>query len=222
MQDRQRIKKMTGALILTVLFLFTGCGGNTEETALTEAVPSGEDGGGTAGTDGPEAQQDGETDREGTAGETDAGPGDAEESAAYVYVCGAVDTPGVYEVSGDARVFEAVELAGGLTDDASPDGVNLARTVTDGEQIYVPTKDEVQSQGAWGGEAGGNAQQKKVNINTASAEELMTLTGIGEAKAASVIRYREEHGKFRSIEELMEIDGIKEGVFDKIKNDITI
>ena len=86
----------------------------------------------------------------------------------------------------------------------------------------VPDAEEIQGQSILSGSAGGSGYEKKVNINTASMEELMTLTGIGEAKAESIIRYREENGGFQSIEDLMEIGGIKEGVFEKIKDDITI
>ena len=142
----------------------------------------------------------------------------------YVYVCGAVNAPGVYELKKDARVFEAITLAGGMTAEAAPEAVSQARTVADGEQIYVPTVREVQMQGSGVEDiVTGNADVSgKVNINTAGKEELMTLTGIGEAKAQSILDYREEHGKFGSIEDLMLIEGIKEGVFNKIKEDITI
>ena len=87
----------------------------------------------------------------------------------------------------------------------------------------MPTEDEA-AQGAGVGENAvtRGTDSKKVNINTAGEEELMTLTGIGEAKAASILKYREENGRFKSIEELMQIEGIKEGVFNKIKDDITI
>lgn len=142
----------------------------------------------------------------------------------YVYVCGAVNAPGVYELKKDARVFEAITLAGGMTAEAAPEAVSQARTVADGEQIYVPTVREVQMQGSGVEDiVTGNADVSgKVNINTAGKEELMTLTGIGEAKAQSILDYREEHGQFGSIEDLMLIEGIKEGVFNKIKEDITI
>ena len=111
-----------------------------------------------------------------------------------------------------------------MTAEAAPEAVSQARTVADGEQIYVPTVREVQMQGAGVEDiVTGNADVSgKVNINTAGKEELMTLTGIGEAKAQSILDYREEHGKFGSIEDLMLIEGIKEGVFNKIKEDITI
>ena len=134
-----------------------------------------------------------------------------------------MEAPGVYELQADARVFEAIRAAGGVTPEAAPDRVNQAEVVTDGEQIYVPTAGEAQAQGLGVGETGAKGTDNgKININTASEEGLMTLTGIGEAKASAILKYREEHGRFERIEELMEIEGIKEGVFGKIKDDITI
>lgn len=155
--------------------------------------------------------------------------GDAESAeTVFVYVCGAVNAPGVYEMDPGGRVFEAVRLAGGVTEEAAPELINQARTVSDGERIYVPNRGEAEAygnsagmpEGEMAGAADGSVG-KKININTAGKDELMELNGIGESKAESILRYREEHGRFRSIEELMQIEGIKEGVFNKIKDDIT-
>lgn len=135
-----------------------------------------------------------------------------------VYVCGAVVTPGVYEVSTKDRVIEAIEQAGGMTEEADTTYLNLAETMIDGQKINVPTIEE--------GELLEKEQEATlsglININRASKEELMTLAGIGEAKALDIIAYREAQGGFNSIEELMEISGIKEGVFEKIKDQIRI
>lgn len=146
---------------------------------------------------------------------------ETERKKVFVYVCGEVQTPGVYEVEQDARVFEAIAKAGGLTENAAAEKVNQARLVVDGEQIYVPSLEEAKGTGVVS-EVAECTDDGKININTAGKEELMTLTGVGEAKAQSIIAYREEHGGFRSVEELMQIEGIKEGVFNKIKEDITI
>ena len=144
-----------------------------------------------------------------------------ERKKVFVYVCGEVQASGVYELEQDSRVFEAIAKAGGLTENAAAEAVNQARVVVDGEQIYVPSLDEVKGAGVVS-EVTERTDDGKININTAEKEELMTLTGVGEAKAQSIIAYREEHGGFQSIEELMQIEGIKEGVFNKIKEDITI
>ena len=131
-----------------------------------------------------------------------------------VYVCGAVQKEGVYELSAGSRVFEAIDAAGGFREDAARTEVNQARLLEDEEKIYVPTITELQNE-----EKNGDG---KVNINQASKEELMTLPGVGEAKAESIIKYREEQGAFRSIEEIMQIAGIKEGLYEKIKDLIKI
>lgn len=144
-----------------------------------------------------------------------------------VHVCGAVVTSGVYRLPSGSRLYEAVLAAGGLREDADDTSLNQASVVEDGQQIYVPTKEEVQN-GTFkevsdeGSKAGAGEVEGKVNINTADKEQLMTLRGIGESKATAIINYRETQGSFQSIEELMQIEGIKEGVFQKIRDMITI
>lgn len=148
------------------------------------------------------------------------------------YVCGAVKKPGVYTFSQGARMNELIEQAGGFTKDAAVTYLNLAKTVTDSEKIYVPTKDEVTSFGANESvvdhlQEGTTTESKtgaedKVNINTADIDKLTSLPGIGEAKAGSIISYREDHGAFQSIEELKNVEGIKDGVFNKIKDLISV
>lgn len=145
----------------------------------------------------------------------------------YVFVCGAVRSPGVYVLDPESRIYEAIVLAGGITEEGAPEFVNQAKELCDGEKIYVPTKEEVQQ----GGEAEGThsfmdqedtENDSKVNINTASEEELMTIPGIGETRAKSILKYREEQGGFQVIEDLMNVEGIKEGVFEKLKDSITV
>ncbi len=141
----------------------------------------------------------------------------------YVYVCGAVAAPGVYEVSADSRIYEAVEQAGGMLDTAKTEAVNLAEPLTDGQMIRIPFQgEETATQEEAATQNGGIRSDGKVNINTASAEELMTLKGIGQTRAEQIIAYREKHGAFASIEGIMEVDGIKQGTFDKLKDNITV
>lgn len=172
--------------------------------------------------------------------ENAAGDSEREEAVIYVHVCGEVKIPGVYEMPAGSRVYEAVEMAGGCTENGAADYLNMAQEVTDGMKIQVPDREEARrllesqpglgagiSGGASGvsGQAAGDMQaggQAKVNINTASEEELMTLTGIGEARAGDIIRYREEHGGFKRIEDIMKVSGIKEAAFQKIKDSITV
>ena len=127
----------------------------------------------------------------------------------FVYVCGAVMWEGVYELPNGSRVYEAIQRAGGFADDAAVISINQAEVLEDEAQIYVPTMNEfaieqVQNDG-------------KVNLNTATKEELMTLPGVGESKASLIIQYREEHGRFQEIEDVMNISGIKEGLFNQMK-----
>ena len=149
----------------------------------------------------------------------------------YVHVCGAVNQPGVYELTADSRLFKAIQMAGGLTEEAADQTLNQAEVIEDGSKIYVPTKEEVKAGMDNGGtlvqnednaEKAGSTSDGKIDINTAAKNELMTLSGIGEAKADAIVRYREEHGAFQKIEDLMEVEGIKEGVFQKVKDQIKI
>ena len=157
-----------------------------------------------------------EAEEEGISGEEDSG--EAVEEKIFIHVCGEVNCPGVYELTMGSRIFEAINMAGGITKKAAADSINQAEILTDGQQIYVPSKEEAEKQG----NGSGAASDGKVNINRASKEELMTLSGIGEAKADAIIRYRQENGNFDSIEDIMEIEGIKEGVFRKIQDQITV
>lgn len=143
-----------------------------------------------------------------------------EKKTIFVYVCGAVCKAGVYELAQDGRVYEAIEKAGGFAEGAAVNQVNQAALLQDEEQLYVPTVEEAAVQSDAGGR--GEAQDGRINLNTAAKEELMTLRGIGEAKAESIIRYREEHGRFQSVEDIKQIEGIKDGVFEKIRDFITV
>lgn len=144
----------------------------------------------------------------------------------YVYVCGCVQSPGVYALGPGARIYEAIEAAGGMAEEADASYVNLAQVAEDQMQIYIPSLEETASgtfardtAGTDGGTEGG---QEKVDINTASADQLDALPGIGPSKAEDIINYREEHGGFSSVEELMDIPGIKSGIFDQIKDLVTV
>lgn len=136
-------------------------------------------------------------------------------SEIVVHVAGAVVNPGVYALKSNARVNDAIAAAGGMTAEADSDSLNLAATLSDGEKIHVYTLDE--TSGNVSGSAGG-----LININTASKEELMTLSGIGEVLAENIIAYREKNGGFGSKEELKEVDRIGEKLYERIAENITI
>ena len=133
-----------------------------------------------------------------------------------VQVSGAVNSPGVYELSGEPRIFHAILMAGGLREDADVSSLNQAEKISDGQKIVIKTRDEVAM------EAAVSANDGKVNINTADAKTLMTLPGIGESKANSIIKYRESKGSFNSIEDIKNISGIKDGVYNKIADSIKV
>lgn len=148
---------------------------------------------------------------------------DKESEQIFVYVCGAVKSPGVYELPGDARAFEAVEKAGGFSAEACEEALNLAKPLEDGEQLFIPTLAQwEQGMETQGMEEGKEASDGLVNINTASKEELCTLPGVGGSRAESIISYREEHGGFQAIEEIKNVTGIKEGLYLKVKDKIKI
>lgn len=145
-----------------------------------------------------------------------------EDTAVYVHIVGAVRKPGVYRFEQKPRVIDVVERAGGFTKDAVKADINQAETVEDGSQIAIRSKSDKKREK----NAGGGRQDEQagglLDINTATKEELMTLTGIGESKALSIVAYRETNGKFKKIEDIMNITGIKAGIFEKIKDQIRV
>lgn len=147
----------------------------------------------------------------------------------YVDVDGAVVRPGVYRLKDGARVSQAIDAAGGLTAEADVTGLNRASKITDGQKIYVPTVGEQQAAAAVGGAESGAAttpgagsSSELVNINTASAAELQTLSGIGPSMAQSIIDERTKNGAFASVDDLMRVSGIGEKKLAKIKDCICV
>lgn len=163
------------------------------------------------------------------AGGSDDGSSDKEEALIYVDVCGAVLSPGVYQLPANSRAFEAIAMAGGLRADASGISVNQAQPLNDGQQLYIPTLQEAQEMQSPGVNvpaasslepAQTSEETEMVNINTADKQTLMTLNGIGETRAEAILSYRKEHGAFRTVEDLLQVSGIKEGTLAKIRNRI--
>ena len=141
-----------------------------------------------------------------------------EENKIYVYVVGAVHEPGIIVTKIGARIYEIIELCGGVTEDADLSKINLASLVKDEQKIVIPYKELTAS--------GENTyiimDNGLININTASAEKLEKLTGIGSSTARKIIKYREENGEFGSIEDIKNVSGIGDSKFDAIKDDITV
>ena len=138
----------------------------------------------------------------------------------YVQVSGAVVCPGVYAFPEGSRVYEAIARAGGLTEDAYDVELNQAQLLTDGQKIYVPVVGEAVTVSQNG--SAGLSDDGRININTATVEELMTLTGIGETRAKSIVAYRDAHGPFAAPEDLQQVSGIGESTYRKIADAITI
>lgn len=145
-----------------------------------------------------------------------------------VHICGEVQTPGVYELTADCRICDVLLLAGGFTADADTEAVNMAAGIEDGMQIVIPTETDRTSETTGnsldrtGETAAGKTESQLVNINKADKETLMSLPGIGAGKAEAVIAYREAGGVFKDIKDIMLVDGIKEGVYAKIKDKICV
>ena len=234
---KRSLVTVTG-LILSLLFLslFASCKSRDEGLV---AVYEDE----TVASDLSDDVTDGETEREGESAtesesetetvtlQVDDGSIDTDSAVIKdikVYVCGAVQRPDVYEISADSRIVDAVSAAGGFAIDAYPEAMNLAETVSDGSRIYVPTKEEVDALAVvysdTGSETGGTMSDStgRVNINTATLEELTTLPGIGDTRARAIIDYREQNGAFGNIEDIMQVTGIKEKSFSKIKDSICV
>ena len=181
---------------------------------------------------------------DGSTGRTELSDASSEEAKTLVvHICGAVSAPGVYELPAGSRIIDAVEAGGGFLPEAEEACCNLAEEIVDGCQIYIMTKSESCADGQTEKKAGiqtspdsdmqttdRNVRSNSapalenglVNLNTADIAALMTLPGIGESRAKAIISYREQHGAFAKIEDIMKISGIKQAAFSKIKDKITV
>ena len=227
-----RVKMMIIAAVLC--FFGAGCGGEEQvylEQAVAETAVAGTETAGEGDVSGEEQPEEDVpmTEEQEMVQEVSAAEGQEADGSCYVYLCGAVACPGVYEVPQGSRIYEVIQLAGGLTAEASAASVNQAETVSDGQMIFLPTVQEAQAGvgtdalNVQGGAVGEPAETDgRVNLNTATGEELMTLPGIGQSKADDILAYRKECGGFSSIEEIMNVTGIKEGLYNRIKDNIRV
>lgn len=203
------MKKKILELLLVLLvsgLVFVSCAGRDKELSFEET--DGNESSFSA-IDGEDLKGSSEVDKE----ETTSFEAEGESGGCiYVYVCGCVPNPGVYEMESGSRVFEAVEKAGGFSEDACKERVNLAEECTDKEMIVIPSVFEEDSE----------SDDGLVNINTAGKDSLMSLPGVGESRAEAIISYREEHGFFEKEEDLMLVSGIKEASFSKLKGKIKV
>lgn len=214
-------------------------GGNSAEFRKKQAESDGSDAGNGTGSDSGKHTSDADIDN----GSEAVSDKEMQQAMIYVDVCGAVANPGVFQLAAGSRVFQAIEAAGGYLPEAALTCVNRAGVLTDGQQLYILTQEEMERQGldpaemakASDGQMNGSAgtgqntgmaaqvqQDNRININTADEAQLTTLTGIGATRAQAIIAYREENGPFVAIEDIMNVQGIKEGTFAKIKDEIVV
>ena len=221
-----KIKYSVAVAVIAIATAFCGCGAKEEEIISLETASSREDSANAV---------------------SEAEPVDV----IKVYVCGAVNDPDVYTLPPDVRLIDAVNAAGGFTGNAGAEFLNLASALKDGQKVYIPTEEEVREaldsdEGIYGSEVnitsnspgiqrienggvyanGGTVSDISadglVDINHADRQTLMTLPGIGQSKADKIIAYRDANGGFASIEDIMLVGGIKEGMFNKIKDSICV
>lgn len=237
---------LLSVMMCTAVILLSGCErqNTLDIMAETETVPAQEEqpAGSTDAGNGAAAPETGKSGAEKGAAAAETEPSDGKNRASaeavwYIHVCGAVSNPGVYELPEGSRCFEAVQKAGGFTADAAQNYVNMAEILSDGVRLEIPTKEQAaqvqkentgkagfgKTESAAG--AGTNASaagMAKVNINTADISQLCTLSGVGESRAKNIIAYREAHGSFQNCEDLMQVTGIKEGLYSKIKDQICV
>ena len=145
-----------------------------------------------------------------------------EQDLITVDVKGAVKAPGIYDLPVGSRVNDAVQKAGGLTEQADSKSINLAQKVSDEALVYVPTKGEEANQQANSGASSSTNKEKKVNLNKASLEELKQVKGLGGKRAQDIIDHRETNGKFKSVEELKKVSGIGAKTIEKLKDYVTV
>lgn len=142
-----------------------------------------------------------------------------------VHISGAVKNPGVYSVENGARLYQVIELAGGMTKRAKKDLLNLAEPVVDGQKIHILSKKEYRSQSSSNSESTKDSFSNEtdvININTASVQQLTELPGIGPAKAAAIVAYRDENGMFSSEDDIKNVSGIGDATFSNIESMITV
>lgn len=250
--DTEKIRRyMQGILLLSLVFWLGGCTRRDELTLELEQTQSVEE---SKGAEPELSAEGGDTALNGAEPELEStDPVAADASGAeiqsrekeeaqpekiYIHVCGAVESPGVYELEQGQRVCDAVRMAGGFAGDADEDYVNQAERLSDGAKLVIPTREQsaaekerqtaelglVEPETAETpqdyGETHGSGE--KININTASESELRQIPGVGTTRAAAIVAYREAHGAFQKTEDIMKVSGIKEGTFEKIKDSIRV
>lgn len=224
---RQKRRWFVSVILVTgcLCMLSAGCRGRETDDADMEAFTSisEEAGQRTQADDVPEETENAAPEDTGSAAD-----------GVFIYICGEVTSPGVYELPKDSRVADAILAAGGMTEEAAREYLNQAALLEDGQKVYVPSEEELKepsqlnmqpdgsAAGSEGLQGSGTGADGRVNLNTAGKAELMSLSGIGESRAEAILAYRQEYGRFESIEDIKKIEGIKEGIFSRIKDRLTV
>ncbi|CAM4279516.1 MULTISPECIES: competence protein ComEA [Bacillus] len=199
-QHKKAIILAASAAVFTAIMIFLATGKNKEP--VKQAVP---------------------TETENTVVKQEANNDESSETI-VIDIKGAVKHPGVYEMRTGDRVSQAIEKAGGTKEQADEAQVNLAEILQDGTVVYIPKKGEETAvqQGTGGSVQSDGGKGPLVNINTATLEELQGISGVGPSKAEAIVAYREENGRFQTIEDITKVSGIGEKSFEKIKSSITV
>ena len=223
---KKEIKGALAAAVLLSALILTSCGDRNEMTlSRLEAQNADEAGEGVPGyqPDADPAQSRPEAGS--TQNEPDPAAGVSEELTIVVYICGSVQDPGVYELPAGSRVCDGLDAAGGFSEGADEKRINLAGMLEDGDMVFFPGVGEELAEGASDYITDREEQSATgalININTAGEQALCTLPGIGSSKAQAIISYREEHGSFKDIKEIMNVNGIGENLFNQIKDLIRV
>ncbi|MDE7422914.1 MAG: helix-hairpin-helix domain-containing protein [Lachnospiraceae bacterium] len=209
MKIQNIIKVITIGVFVCVAGLFFYLNQNQQEEGAEEVLIASED-----------AQESQNSTIENTPKKTEAGK--EKKKSIFVHICGAIKKAGVYELKEGSRICDAIKAAGGFKKTANQTFLNQAQVLSDGEQVVVPVKENTEKNVQNMEEMPASQNTQKVSINHATCEELMTLPGIGESKANSIIKFREENGGFQTLEDLKKIQGIKDGVYSKIADYIML
>lgn len=202
-----------GAIGLIILYLFLQSNDSSNSTVLPNTIPQEEQIGQLVIDENEHNEKEAETHHE---------------QPVIVDVKGAVKFSGVYELTTEHRIIDAIQLAGGYTDEAETRYINHAQKLQDEMIIYIPKKGEDMEQISLVGQAvqstvpNSTVEKSKVNINTADETELSTLPGVGPSKAQAIISYRDENGSFQTIDDLKNVSGIGDKTFEKLKEFIIV